>query len=129
MHGFQTISGCLLLAQLAAAGAVEKRWTYPDCEPDNCYRNLIDDRFKDEAKAFCPQFLAGTTTAPSAIPTDFNNCDGNIAAVSSACSCITYVSAARQRLLQASPGGGRRRHGRCAALIKKHQLSIVFNDF
>jgi hypothetical protein len=67
---------------------------YPNCESDNCYRNLVDERFAEEAVAFCPEFLAGTTTAASAIPTNFNNCDGNVKAVSSACSCITYTASA-----------------------------------
>ncbi len=65
-------------------------WSYPDCEPDNCYRELSDTRFESEAPAFCYGFLAGTTTAAAAIPTDFGNCGGDVAAVSSACSCITY---------------------------------------
>ncbi|KAL2267113.1 hypothetical protein VTJ83DRAFT_4390 [Remersonia thermophila] len=67
---------------------------YPDCELDNCYRNLVDERFAAEAVAWCPQFLAGTTTAPAAIPTNFGNCDSNVQAVSSACSCITYSNPA-----------------------------------
>ncbi|KAK3391152.1 hypothetical protein B0H63DRAFT_467373 [Podospora didyma] len=65
---------------------------YPNCESDGCYRNLIDERFAAEAVSWCPEFLASTTTEASAIPTDFNNCDGNIKAVSSACSCITYTA-------------------------------------
>ena len=67
-----------------------------DCqqEADNCYRNLIDANFAEEAVAWCPQFLAGTTTAASAIPTNFGNCDGDVVAVSSACSCITYTATA-----------------------------------
>ncbi|POR37700.1 Uncharacterized protein TPAR_02103 [Tolypocladium paradoxum] len=76
----------------AIAASVASAWEYPDCEPDNCYRNLIDPRFKDEAPKFCFDFLSGTTTAPSAIPTDFNNCGGNVKRVSSACSCITYTA-------------------------------------
>jgi len=46
--------------------------------------------------SFCPEFLASTTTAASAIPTDFSNCNSDnvdadyVSAVSSACSCITY---------------------------------------
>ncbi|KAL2164778.1 hypothetical protein VTH06DRAFT_73 [Thermothelomyces fergusii] len=67
---------------------------YPDCDPDNCYRNLIDERFAELGVSFCFEFLAGTTTAPSAIPTDFVNCEGNVNAVSSACSCITYTATA-----------------------------------
>ncbi|KAK1586088.1 uncharacterized protein LY79DRAFT_670534 [Colletotrichum navitas] len=63
---------------------------YPNCEHDNCYNNLIDDRFKNEANVFCVDFLDGTTTALSAIPTDFANCD-SIKAASSACSCVTYT--------------------------------------
>lgn len=53
---------------------------------------MTDVRFAAEAKAFCPKFLAGTTTAAAAIPSDFENCAGDVKAVSSACSCITYVS-------------------------------------
>ncbi|GAB1319199.1 hypothetical protein MFIFM68171_09409 [Madurella fahalii] len=63
---------------------------YPYCEKDNCYRNMIDERFADQIEAWCPEFLSGTTTAPSAIHTALDNCDGNVRAVSSACSCITY---------------------------------------
>lgn len=59
-------------------------------ESDNCYRNFIDLRFKDLGEEFCVDFLAATTTAPEAVPTEFSNCDGDISAVSSACSCITY---------------------------------------
>jgi hypothetical protein len=65
-------------------------WEYPYCESEG-YRNLIDERFADKAEEWCPVFLAGTTTAASAVPTEFSNCDGNIPAISSACSCITYV--------------------------------------
>ncbi|KAJ4300127.1 hypothetical protein N0V88_002796 [Collariella sp. IMI 366227] len=65
---------------------------YPNCEPDNCYREMVDPRFADEAIAFCPKFLSGTTTAADAIPTNFENCEGSIKAVSSACSCITYTA-------------------------------------
>jgi len=73
-----------------AAGA--SAWTGPgECEPDNCYRNMIDDRFKAEVPAFCHEYLVGTTTAASAIPTYLNNCAGDVEAVSSACSCIDYT--------------------------------------
>ncbi|KAK1982664.1 hypothetical protein LZ30DRAFT_590111, partial [Colletotrichum cereale] len=64
---------------------------YPNCELDNCYRNLVDDRFKDEANVFCVDFLRGTTTAKEAIPTNFNNCENKIKDISSACSCVTYT--------------------------------------
>ncbi|KAK2059036.1 hypothetical protein LY76DRAFT_571457 [Colletotrichum caudatum] len=64
---------------------------YPNCEYDNCYRNLVDDRFKYEANVFCVEFLNGTNTAPDAIPADFDNCEKDIKAVSSACSCVTYT--------------------------------------
>lgn len=102
---------------LAAVVGSASAWQYPSCvgipeshprwrqkleelrrltrdqEPDNCYRELVDPRFTAEANTFCPQYLAGTTTAPSAIPTDFSNCgtgaDG-VSALSSACSCVTY---------------------------------------
>ncbi|TWU74023.1 hypothetical protein ED733_001355 [Metarhizium rileyi] len=77
----------LLLGALAASVAAN---TYPNCEYDNCYRALINDGLQDKAKAFCFDWLAGTTTAASAIPTDFSNC--NVQAASSACSCITYTA-------------------------------------
>ncbi|KAK3905648.1 putative cell wall protein sed1 protein [Staphylotrichum tortipilum] len=67
---------------------------YPNCESDNCFRNLVDERFAAQAVAWCPEFLSGTTTASGAIPTEFSNCDGNVQAVSSACSCITYTASA-----------------------------------
>ncbi|KAK4110260.1 hypothetical protein N656DRAFT_674818, partial [Canariomyces notabilis] len=66
---------------LGAFALLASAHTYPNCESDNCYRNLIDQRFIGKAKAWCPEFLSGTTTAPSAIPTEFNNCDGNVKAV------------------------------------------------
>jgi hypothetical protein len=76
---------------LGAANALDLRWTYPNCDTTNCYNELVDARFYAEAETFCPEFLAGTTTAASAIPTDFSNCQGDVSAVSSACSCITYT--------------------------------------
>lgn len=63
---------------------------YPECEADNCYRNLIDQRFADEAEAFCPEFLSEVIEDPDAIPGSFSECNGDVDAVSSACSCITY---------------------------------------
>ncbi|KAH8879025.1 hypothetical protein GQ53DRAFT_856637 [Thozetella sp. PMI_491] len=62
---------------------------YPFCENDNCYNEMIDARFTAVANTFCPEFLQGTTTAPQAIPSVFENCAQNVADVSSACSCIT----------------------------------------
>lgn len=50
---------------------------------------MTDDRFIEEAQAFCPGFLAGTTTE---IPADFENCKGDAGRVSSACSCITTTA-------------------------------------
>jgi len=52
---------------------------------------MVDLRFHAEAETFCPEFLASTVTEASAIPTDFSNCGGDVNAVSSACSCITYT--------------------------------------
>jgi hypothetical protein len=53
--------GALALASMAS-GSVLKRWEYPDCEADNCYRNFIDDRFSHLAPEFCFGWLDGTTT-------------------------------------------------------------------
>jgi len=63
-------------------------WSWPECEADNCYREMVDQRFYDESKSFCPGYLAGTTYD---IPSDYENCDGDASKVSSACSCITYT--------------------------------------
>lgn len=53
-----------------ANGAV-RRWTFPDCEEDNCYRAFINEEYKDLAPSFCLEFLASTTTDSSVIPTPF----------------------------------------------------------
>jgi hypothetical protein len=65
-------------------------WTYPDCELDNCYRNMVDERFKGVSGPLCVKYLAASATAAAAVPTEFSNCAGDYKAVSSACSCITY---------------------------------------
>ncbi|KAH8900265.1 hypothetical protein GQ53DRAFT_758358 [Thozetella sp. PMI_491] len=80
MHGLTALS-------VAALAGLTSAWSYPDCEPDNCYREMTDSRFYEEAVAFCPGYLAGKT---SVIPSDFENCDSDASKVSSACSCITY---------------------------------------
>lgn len=64
--------------------------TYPNCEPDNCFRNLVDTRFENHVVPFCYKFLSSHVTDEYAIPEDYNNCAGDVKAVSSACSCITY---------------------------------------
>lgn len=76
---------------LATFSTLAAAWTYPDCERDGCYRNLIDDRFKDSAPSACLAWLAGTTTAAAAIPTQFNNCP-SVKEFSSACSCVAYTA-------------------------------------
>ncbi|KAM0270460.1 hypothetical protein ACHAQH_009401 [Verticillium albo-atrum] len=81
MRGVYMSLGALALATVQAN-------EYPYCEKDNCYRNLIDTRYQAKAAEFCPQWLAGTTTAPAAVPTSFKNC--GVPELSSACSCITY---------------------------------------
>ncbi|KAF1732541.1 hypothetical protein CRV24_006429 [Beauveria bassiana] len=72
----------LLVSTLAASTSA---WTYPDCERDGCYRNLIDRRYADAAPAFCLEWISGASTAVSVIPSRFRNCP-DVAAVSSACS-------------------------------------------
>ncbi|CZS92143.1 uncharacterized protein RCO7_00723 [Rhynchosporium graminicola] len=61
--------------------------TYPDCEPDNCYRNLINPRFAQEIGGFCIGYLSESIID---IPQDYHNCAGDSQAIKSACSCITY---------------------------------------
>ncbi|ORY59459.1 uncharacterized protein BCR38DRAFT_488484 [Pseudomassariella vexata] len=51
----------------------------------------VDECFQDESPGFCLGFLASTTTDYVAIHTDYANCENNIAAASSAWSCITYT--------------------------------------
>jgi len=75
------------ILSLGALAVGASAWTYPDCEPDNCYREMTDPRFYGEAVSFCPGYLAGATAD---IPSDFENCGGDSTKVSSACSCITY---------------------------------------
>jgi len=75
---------------LGAVAGLASAWTYPQCEPDNCYRNVIDARFAAAITPFCNTYLAPSATA-TAVPTDYANC-GSPAELSSACSCVTYVS-------------------------------------
>ncbi|KAI0468225.1 hypothetical protein F4859DRAFT_218384 [Xylaria cf. heliscus] len=83
--------GASVFALAGMANASMKRWTYPDCEQDNCYRAFINAQYTELAPSFCLEFLASTTTDAAVIPTPFANCAGDIHAVSSACSCITYT--------------------------------------
>ncbi|KAM3563269.1 hypothetical protein ARSEF4850_002426 [Beauveria asiatica] len=78
----------LLVSTLAASTSA---WTYPDCERDGCYRNLIDRRYADAAPAFCLEWISEASTAVSVIPSRFRNCP-DVAAVSSACSCVAYTA-------------------------------------
>jgi hypothetical protein len=75
----------------AMAATCTYAWTYPDCEHDNCYRNLADPRYAGEVDAFCIEWISGTTTDVGAIPTQYRNCP-NAAPLSSACSCIAYTA-------------------------------------
>ena len=92
-HGLRlassSMNGILLLVSTLLASA--NAWTYPDCERDSCYRNLIDRRYADGAPAFCLDWNSGLNTAVSVVPSRFRNCP-DIAAVSSACSCVAYTA-------------------------------------
>ncbi|KAJ3496893.1 hypothetical protein NLG97_g2318 [Lecanicillium saksenae] len=79
----------VLIAGIAAT--CSDAWTYPDCEHDNCYRNLVDPRYAGEVGAFCIDWISGTTTDAGAIPTQYQNCP-DTAPLSSACSCIAYTA-------------------------------------
>ncbi|KAK8146254.1 hypothetical protein G3M48_003380 [Beauveria asiatica] len=65
-------------------------WIYPNCEHDDCYRNLVDPLHIGKAPAFCIGWMSGTTTSTGAIPTQYRNCLG--VALLSACSYITYTA-------------------------------------
>ncbi|KAI1756191.1 hypothetical protein F4782DRAFT_550085 [Xylaria castorea] len=89
MRGLYMCAGVFALA--GTSHALLRRWTYPDCEADNCYRAFINEQYTELAPSFCLEFLASTTTDAAVIPTPFENCAGDIHAVSSACSCVTYT--------------------------------------
>jgi len=78
--------------------------TYPNCEPDNCFRNLDDIRYADQVAPFCYKFLESHVTDYGAIPEEYSNCEGNIEAVSSACSCITYSHSTTATSTKTYPG-------------------------
>ncbi|KAI0550988.1 hypothetical protein F4679DRAFT_583061 [Xylaria curta] len=91
MRGLYMGTGVFALAGISSASF--RRWTYPDCEADNCYRVFINEQYAELAPSFCLEFLASTTIDAAAIPTPFKNCARDIHAVNSACSCVTYTSA------------------------------------
>lgn len=76
---------------VAAAMLFANVYAYSNCEHDNCYLKIIDPQFKEEADPFCFELLSGNATAATAIPTSFNNCNGSVGAVSSACACHTHT--------------------------------------
>ncbi|TRX96006.1 hypothetical protein FHL15_003148 [Xylaria flabelliformis] len=80
-----------VFALAGTSNASLRRWTYLDCEADNCYRAFINEQYANLAPSFCLTFLASPTTDAAVIPTPFENCAGDINAVSSACSCVTYT--------------------------------------
>ncbi|KAG4427353.1 hypothetical protein IFR05_017165 [Cadophora sp. M221] len=80
---------------LSSVGA----WTYPDCDPDNCYRNLADPRFTNVMIPFCVDYIAGYKIE---IPPDYGNCESALA-LSSACSCITYSTSTSVSIATAIP--------------------------
>lgn len=73
MRGLQMGIGAFALAN--TANAAVRRWTYPDCEADNCYRAFINEQYTDLAPSFCLEFLASTTTEASVVPTPFKVCN------------------------------------------------------
>ncbi|KAL0940607.1 uncharacterized protein CTRU02_203370 [Colletotrichum truncatum] len=80
----------------------------PGCSRNNCLRQLI--RESASASAFCPS-LTATASWTDPLPTWAANCNGDVAAVSSACSCIyspatTTAAAAATATATAAPGAG-----------------------
>jgi hypothetical protein len=67
MRGLFLGMGALALTDMAYASM--RRWTYPDCDTDNCYRAFLNE--PAEAPSFCLEFLASTTTDVGVIPTPF----------------------------------------------------------
>lgn len=64
--------GASALAFTGVANASMRRWTYPDCEQDNCYRAMINPNYPGLAPSFCLEFLASTTTDAAVVPTPFD---------------------------------------------------------
>ncbi|KAI1817679.1 hypothetical protein GGS20DRAFT_531422 [Poronia punctata] len=64
------------------------------CAEDNCYRAFLNQQYAELGSSFCQGFLASTTTDAAVIPTPFENCEGSIAAVSSACACVASPATA-----------------------------------
>ncbi|KAK8080027.1 hypothetical protein PG997_007845 [Apiospora hydei] len=91
MHGTVMSMGALALSGMASAARLGPRWTYPDCEADNCYRAFIDKDHIGMAPAFCWDFLTTPHKVASGVPQEFANCDNDVKLISSACSCITYT--------------------------------------
>ncbi|KAI1110349.1 hypothetical protein F5Y14DRAFT_363571 [Nemania sp. NC0429] len=71
MRGVFLGASALALAGMTNA-SVMRRWTYPDCEQDNCYRAMINPSYPGLAPSFCLEFLASTTTDAGVVPTPFD---------------------------------------------------------
>ncbi|KAK7956713.1 uncharacterized protein PG986_005935 [Apiospora aurea] len=91
MHGIVMSMGALAFSGMARAARLGARWTYPDCEADNCYRAFIDKDHIGMAPGFCWDFLTTPHNDASGVPQEFANCDNDLKLISSACSCITYT--------------------------------------
>ncbi|OAA44449.1 hypothetical protein ISF_09643 [Cordyceps fumosorosea ARSEF 2679] len=75
-------------AHIMALATSAYAWTYPNCEHDDCYRNLVDTRYIGQGPAFSIGWISGTAMNASAIPAQSRNCPG-VAPLSSACWCIS----------------------------------------
>ncbi|KAK8051467.1 hypothetical protein PG993_002852 [Apiospora rasikravindrae] len=91
MHGIVMSMGALALSGMASAARLNARWTYPDCDADNCYRAFIDKDHIGTSPGFCWDFLTTPHKDATGVPQEFANCDNDVKRISSACSCITYT--------------------------------------
>jgi acid phosphatase len=75
-----------------------------DCHHDNCLRQMLQQTVS--ASAFCPGFTAAPPVQTS-VPAWLGNCDGDVAAVSSACSCIVTPTVTASASMPTGTAGAR----------------------
>ncbi|KAH7327538.1 hypothetical protein BKA65DRAFT_510774 [Rhexocercosporidium sp. MPI-PUGE-AT-0058] len=67
------------------------------CNANNCLRALQNPTFTSSATVFCKAYTKSNNPYPTAIPKELKNCNGEAAAISSACSCFLPVATITSR--------------------------------
>jgi hypothetical protein len=94
-----------------------------DCQPDNCLREITDNRFSSLAINFCSTYTTAEVTEPGAIPAYLGNCAGNPSAVSSTCSCLVAPTA-RSPVMKRPERDGSTRRGKGFGQGNRHDNSV-----